>query len=533
VIRLPGGARGRLLSVAAVAAGLAAVYGAGAVSHPTTLGSRASLSSTSRAAVSSAIRACPAPGSAGATAGSVVSAAVPAAAGQGSAVVARLSGAGNATAGAVVRTITTPNVLNSSAVSAVPVPRVKTAGTKAPRSGTASGGTNGGSTNGASSGGSTSGALTTAPGQGGVMVQATGAMAQGLEVEQADPGGLVTGQCPAPGTDFWFVGPGADTTANIELYLMNTDAQSADVQVSALTDSGPLLGSSDTGIVVPPHAMVVQSLGKYLGTSRVMALHVSTSIGQVAVAVREAKGATAAGGWLPAAQQPAASLVIPGLPGTAGSRQLYIVVPGNGNAQIKVTAVTAKGSYQPTGGSGIDLPGDSAVAVQLPSLSGVAAAIRVSSTVPVTAAVMLPGGATGAPGAISAAAAPVSEQGLAAANPAGPAGSAELVISAPGAAATVRIVTATSKISFSGQSATTVNVAAGHTIVTPVRPPPGGKSASFAVEVTPASGSGPVYIGRVISSGGTVRSIMPLTSALTWVSLPATQDSLTAAGTRH
>jgi Family of unknown function (DUF5719) len=528
VIRLPGGARGRLLSVAAVVAGLAAVYGAGAVSHPTTLGTRASLNSTSRAAVSSAIRACPAPGSAGATAGSVVSAAVPAAAGQGSAVVTRLSGAGNATAGAVVRTITTPNVLNLSAVSAVPVPRVKTAGTKAPRSGTASGGTNGGS-----SGGSTSGALTTAPGQGGVMVQATGAMAQGLEVEQADLGGLVTGECPAPGTDFWFVGPGADTTANIELYLMNTDAQSADVQVSALTDSGPLLGSSDTGIVVPPHAMVVQSLGKYLGTSRVVALHVSTSIGQVAVAVREAKSATAAGGWLPAAQQPATSLVIPGLPGTAGSRALYIVVPGNGNAQVKVTAVTAKGSYQPTGGSGIDLPGDSAVSVELPSLSGVAAAIRVSSTVPVTAAVMLPGGATGAPGAISVAAAPVSEQGLAAANPAGPAGSADLVISAPGAAATVRIVTATSKISFSGQSATTVNVAAGHTVVTPVRPPQGGKSASFAVEVTPASGSGPVYVGRVISSGGTVRSIMPLTSALTWVSLPSTQDSLTAAGARH
>jgi len=54
-----------------------------------------------------------------------------------------------------------------------------------------------------------------------------------------------------------------------------------------------------------------------------------------------------------------------------------VAVPGTANAQVKVTAVTAKGTYQPTGGSGIDLPGDSAVATQIASLSGVPAAIRI------------------------------------------------------------------------------------------------------------------------------------------------------------
>jgi hypothetical protein len=48
--------------------------------------------------------------------------------------------------------------------------------------------------------------------------------------------------------------------------------------------------------------------------------------------------------------------------------------------------------------------------------------------------------------------------------------------------------------------------------------------------VTPQPGSGPAYIGRVIRSGGTIRSIMPLTSALTWVPLPPARDSLTAIG---
>jgi Family of unknown function (DUF5719) len=519
VSRLPGGARGRLLSVGAVVAGLAAVYGAGTVGHPATLGSSTQLGQASQAAVSSAIRACPSPGSTGATAASVVSAAVPEAAGQGSAVVTRLSAVGSAAPGAAVRTVTTPNVLSWSAISAAPAPRVKAAGVKTPPGG------------GGSGGGSSSGGVTTAPSRGGVMVQASGAMAQGLEVEQASPGGLVTGQCPAPGTDFWFVGPGVASAARIELYLMNTDGQPADVQVSALTDSGPLLGSSDTGIAVPPHGMVVQSLGKLLSSSRVVALHVSTSVGRVAVAVRETKSAADAGGWLPAAQRPSTSLVIPGLPGAAGSRDLYIVVPGSGNAQIKVTAVTAKGSYQPTGGNGIDLAGDSVVAVRLPSLSGVAAAIKISSTVPMTAAIMMPGGAAGSPGAISAAAPPVSEQGVAAGNPAGAAGSADLVISAPGKAATVRIVAATSKISFSGQAATIVNVAAGHTVVARIKPPRSGKASDFSVEVTPTAGSGPVYVGRVITSGGVVRSILPLTSALTWVPLPATRDSLAAVGT--
>jgi hypothetical protein len=89
-------------------------------------------------------------------------------------------------------------------------------------------------------------------------------------------------------------------------------------------------------------------------------------------------------------------------------------------------------------------------------------------------------------------------------------------------------VTATSKIAFTGQGATVLSVAGGHTIVTKIKPPRGGKSADFAVEVTPLPGSGPVYVGRVVSSGGVVRSILPLTSALTWVPLPPTEDSLTA-----
>src|SRR5262249_56562550 len=129
----------------------------------------------------------------------------------------------------------------------------------------------------------------------------------------------------------------------------------------------------------------VQSLAKLLRGSRVVALNVTTSVGQVAAAVLETSSGAQPGVWLPPAQAPATSQVLPGLPGAVGPRQLYIAVPGGDNAQVKVTAVTARGSYQPTGRSGINPPGGAAVSVTLASLGGIAAAIQISSHEPVSA----------------------------------------------------------------------------------------------------------------------------------------------------
>ena len=125
---------------------------------------------------------------------------------------------------------------------------------------------------------------------------------------------------------------------------MNTGSQPADAQVSVLTDvtkGPPLLGNADNGITVPPHGMVVQSLGHLLQSSKIIALNVTTTVGQVVAAVRESRSATDSGIWLPATQAPARHLVIPGLPRASGTRELYIAVPGSAAAQVKVTAVTA------------------------------------------------------------------------------------------------------------------------------------------------------------------------------------------------
>jgi hypothetical protein len=495
----------RYLLALLVVMALAAEFGLASVSHSAAVTAGPRVPGPGRAAVSSVVRACPAPGSAGATASGVALAA--ASTGTGRAEVIPLTPAGAAAPPAPLDVLT-----QSGRLALLTVPEAPALARGLAQQSTAA----------------TAAGVPTGPARGGVMIQASGSMARGLEAEQTAAGGLAAAQCQGPGTDFWFVGPGQKSVADIQLYLMNTDTQAADASVSVLTDSGPIIGSTDAGIEIPPHSLVVQSLASLVKQSSVVALNVTTSVGQVVAALLETSSGSEPGAWLPAAQPPATSQVLPGLPGTPGGRELYVAVPGSGNAQIKVTAVTERGSYQPTGGSGIDLPGGSAVAVALPSLGGIPAAIQISSSVPVTASMSVPGGAAGAPGAFTAAVGPVQEQGVLAGNPAG-SGSSELVLSAPQAAARVQVTELTAA-GQAGISFGMVQLGAGHSAVVPLpTPKQAGRPSPFAVVITPVAGSGPVYAGRVVSANGSVRSILPVVSALSWVPLPAVNNSVTTA----
>lgn len=451
-----------------------------------------------RTAVESALRACAGPGSTGATRGAVAVASMAGSAEQGKIFVTPLTPMGS-TPGRPVRVAKTVSGLDVVQVPTAPAPSTRSATSQ------------------------TAGTVRTVPGRGGVLVSAVGPMARGLEVEQTYRSGLASAACGRPGTSFWFVTPGTRSASQITLYLMNTDSQAADASVSAATDNGPLLNGTDTGITVPPHGMVMQSLSGLLHGSRVVALQVSTSLGRIVPALRISRSSADPGVWVPAAQQPSRNLLLPGIPASSGSRVLYIDVPGTQNAQLKITAVTGRGSYRPTGGSGIELPGESAAEVPLPSLSGLAAAIKVTANVPVLASLSIPGGPVGAPGAFTASTSPVQQQAVLADNPVGGGASAELVLSAPKAAAQVRI---TEGAPASASSGRTVSVAAGRTAVVKVNKPAQSRSPSVAVVVTTLPGSGPVYVGRVIFSGHEVSSILPAASSLTWIALPAVRDSL-------
>jgi hypothetical protein len=246
----------------------------------------------------------------------------------------------------------------------------------------------------------------------------------------------------------------------------------------------------------------------------------------VVAAVRESRSGSEGGIWLPAIQPPARQLVIPGLPGAPGARDLYLAVPGAAAAQVKITLVTQHGSYHPTGGTGIELLGGSVSDIPLPSVGGIAGALLVTASEPVLAVMRVPGGPAGSSGALAVSGSPIQEQGVLAANPARPIGQTQLVLSAPGKAASVRITTASATSPATGQSGQVVNVAAKSSVVVPVGPPAGSKASQFTIVVTPQPGSGPVYAARIISAGGSLQSILPVVSSLTWIPLPAVRESV-------
>jgi len=470
------------------------------------------------APVSVGARACPSPGSRGSRRAGLAVLAAGGGSGPGQAAVSTLSVTGRAAG--PQRRLSEPGTLSLTGVPAAPA---ASQGSGAP----------------SSPGASKSAVAVARPG--GVMVQAAGSMARGLEAEQT-AGGIATARCGSPGTDFWFAVPGQQSAGTIELDLMNVDGQASTADVDIYTDTGPLHTGADTGITVPAHGLVTQSLGGLVHGSRAIALHVRTSAGRVVAALRESSQRSSPGEWLPPAQSPSRRVVIPGMPGSRGARVLYLADPGGNDAQVKLSVVSPGGTYRPTGGGAIDVPAGSANRIQLPSLSGVAGALVMTSSVPVTAAVTVPGGPAGAPGVMTAPVPALQEQGVLA-DVGQRAHTTTLVLSAPGPAARVRLAMGVSGLTSGVRPAasTTGGASPGATRVVSVRArrsatikitaPRGSHwGAGFAVVLTPLSGSGPVYAGRVLASrGGTVLGIMPVASALAWAPLPPVRDSLITA----
>ena len=502
-------ARGRQLANRLVLAflvllALAGLYGVAGLSRAVTLTAASPVGPVGQLPVTSALLACPAPGSAAPTGGNIAEASAPARAGSGQVALTPLHLPSTSQPLRTVSTAPQPGQLTIKTIHQAPVMPKKKAAMPS----------------------MAGGLVPTSLARGGLIISASGADAQGFDVEQLSPGGLPTARCQAPGSDFWFVGP-QTTKLQTELYLINADGAPANVHVGVQTDSGPRLGAPDSGIVVPPHSMVVQNLDKLVRSARAAALHVTTSTGRVVAAVRETASADKPGIWLPPASQPATTQVLTGLPDVAGTRELFITVPGAAPARVTVTAVTPRGSYQPTGASRVSLLGRLTTGISLPSLSGFAGSIKVSANVPVTAVLEVSGGPAGAPGAFISGSAAVAEQGVVAANPVGAAGTTEIVLSAPRQAASVRITHAAPGAALTGQPGQVVHIAARS--ASRIRLKLHKKAANaplIAVLVTPLPGSGPVYAAQVAISGGAVVTVLPVSSAPTRIDLPRVRQSL-------
>ncbi|MEF9883271.1 DUF5719 family protein [Streptomyces sp. P9-A4] len=336
---------------------------------------------------------------------------------------------------------------------------------------------------------------------------ATGTLAPGWTVQQTTvvPAGGARGLlglgCGAPDTDFWF--PAASTAKERQDYvhLTNPDDTAAVVDIELYGPEGALKSQFTEGIPVPARSTVPVLLPTLTGEAaqQDVTVHVSTRSGRIGAAIAAADEKLGSD-WLPAAADPASSVVLPGIPGDATSVRLVAFVPGDDDADLKVQLATTSGTIVPAGTDTLHVKSGMTAFVDLPGLTrGSAGSLLLTPSdpkkpTPVVAALRVVRG-KGADTEIAflPATAPVVARATVADNRAK---GSTLSLTAPGAAAQVKI-TASAGSGGGTPVSRTVTVKAGTTqAITDLVPE--GLKGSYALTVEPVSG-GKVYASRTLA----------------------------------
>lgn len=219
--------------------------------------------------------------------------------------------------------------------------------------------------------------------------------------EAGEDRGLSMVSCDRVATTAWFAGIGSGTDAIAEVELINADAQDASVDITVYGPEGRVNSPGSRGLIVDAHSRRVVPLGPVFSQEHPVSLKVATSSGRVAAVVKQrlrADGQPAGADWLPAAAEPATTVVVPGVPAGTGGRDLVVVNPGERTASVALQVLGADGPTAVPGFETIDLPPQTSRSIPLSgALAESPAGLLLSSEQPVTGAVLSGnGGASGA-----------------------------------------------------------------------------------------------------------------------------------------
>ncbi len=351
----------------------------------------------------------------------------------------------------------------------------------------------------------------------GLVVTGRGPLAAGLEVEQVTRGergidrGLAGLRCEAPRTDAWFEGGSTVVGDRALLVLANVDDTPALVDVQIWSAAGRVDQRSGQGIAVAPHTRTLLHLEALAPDRILLGVHVSTRRGRIAAALRHARydGRVARGvDWVPQAEPPATTVVVPGIPAGPGGRTVLITNPGTDDTTVSIRVTTRTGEFVPTGLDAVVVPAGTTVGKQLTAITNdTALAVTITSDGgPVLAGAVVLDGQTGPVRELSytAASLPLSGPALLTDVVLDRPTESTLILSALDADASV-VVTPVRLVGRPMRlpPARTVQVPAGRT--TTVRlstffPP--GSTARLAIEVRAGVGSGPVYAARYLRERG-------------------------------
>ncbi|KUN78332.1 DUF5719 family protein [Streptomyces griseoruber] len=319
------------------------------------------------------------------------------------------------------------------------------------------------------------------------------------EVAAGSGRGLQGVTCTPADTEFWF--PGASTAADRTDYvhLTNPDDSAAVADIELYGKDGALQTTVGEGITVPPHSSEPILLSTLTDDKEDdLTVHVNVRSGRVGAAV-QALDDKLGGDWLAAATDPAAGLVIPGIPKDATAVRLIAYAPGDADADLKVQLASPSGLITPAGHETVHVKGGMTTAVDLGDVTrGEAGSIVLTPTdrsVPVVAAVrVLRGKGANQESAFIPASAPVGTRASAADNTAK---GSTLSLTAPKGTAKVK-VTASAGSEGGTAASKTYTIRSGTTQDVEL-PVPSGLKGTFALTVEPLTDT-PVYAARTLAA---------------------------------
>ncbi|AWS40864.1 DUF5719 family protein [Streptosporangium sp. 'caverna'] len=362
-----------------------------------------------------------------------------------------------------------------------------------------------------------------------LVVTATGSMAAGLEAAQTreETGGAQRGlagvRCAEPVASTWLIGPGP-SAADVTLHLTNADLAPAIVEIMVYSGEGPVVGDSGGAFTIKPGESRTIDVRDLASSPLVMAVEVRTSSGRVTAAARAVMNNGRGVDWLPVSAAPATRVVVPGIPGGGGKRELLVASISEADTLVEVKALTPDGTYALKGRELVEVPAGSVATLDLSSgIGGQPSALVLTSDTPIVAGVIVTGTGARSEVAFTAGATPIDLGSVVADNRTGGKKSSRLLLTAPGAAGKVSVQVVPRKGEAPPPSE--VNIAASRT--REIKLPKMGDA--FSVVVLPLPGSGPVYGGRVMDEpvkGGLVLTAQPLAPARLWALVPPITESV-------
>jgi hypothetical protein len=191
-----------------------------------------------------------------------------------------------------------------------------------------------------------------------IAISATGPAAaslvadQILETSDGRYRGLASGACESPRTDWWFAGLDGRVGYSDSLVVANAATTPAEVTVTLWSKTGPVTNQHLNAIAVGAQSRTVVQIAQVAPNDAVIGMQVHAHSGAVAAAVVERRTAALqsdGGDLVPPTLAPNKAQVVAGYAKGVGNRYLYVANPGDLDATVDLKLTTGSGSFVPSG----------------------------------------------------------------------------------------------------------------------------------------------------------------------------------------